>query len=144
VAAAWLLWPRKPVSDVDRVRGVVAEVARLAGEKDVGGMLEHVGERYRGEPGDRNALRQLLVVTLRRADWVSVIPARLEVAVAGDRAKASFVALLLRGPAKSEGEVRPEELAGSYAFEVEFERAGDRWLAIDARRRDARAGDWLQ
>jgi hypothetical protein len=142
--AAWLAWPRQPLSDEERVREVIARVARRAGAKEVGGMLEDVSERYRGEPGDKATLRQMLFTYLRRSDWVSAVPARLQVQVAGDRARAAFVALLVRRPAKGEEDVRPEELAGSFAFEVDFEREGDRWRAVDARRREAGAAEWLR
>lgn len=143
-AAVWLIRPGRAPSDEERVHSAVQAVARAAGEKDLGGILEHVSERYRGEPGDRAQLRQLLFAYLQRSDWVRVIPAKLQVQVEGDTARASFVALLVRGPAKDESEVRPEELAGSYAFEVAFQREGERWLAVDAKRRDAAPSDWIR
>lgn len=142
--AAWLAWPREPQSDEERIRAAIEKVAHAANEKAVVGMLEHVSERYRGEPGDRAQLRQLLFASLQRSDWVRVIPAKLLVHVEGDEARASFVALLIRGPARDESEVRPEDLAGSHAFSVVFEREGDRWLAVDAKRRDAKPADWLR
>ncbi len=134
--AAWLLWPRPPASDEDRIRRLVDEMAQAAEKKDIGGILEHVSERYRGESTDKDGLRGTLFVYLRGAQFVSVIVRGLTIDVKGDEADAKMRVLLTR--AKVTQELRVEDLiqSGAHRIEAGFAREGTEWKVVKASRRD--------
>jgi hypothetical protein len=143
IAAAWLVWPREPPDDEALIREAIAQVGRAATEKDVGAILEHVSESYRGEGGNRDGLRRYLLGYILRSDWVSAIPRVLQVEVDGDTANASLVVLLARGPVADPANVRPEGLVGSHYIESGWAREAGEWRVVTATRRDASTADWL-
>ena len=145
--AGWLLWPKQPVSDEDRIRAIIAAIADSAGKKDINGIAENISESYQGEAGDKRELKRYLLGFLLRSEAITVLPTNVRILepVAGDRAKVSVVVVLARTPAKTAEEVSPDQLMGSHLVEMSFAREpGDAWRVVSASRRDATAADMLR
>src|SRR5579863_4626712 len=92
--AAWLLWPKHPLSDEERIRLVVDAMARGAEEKNVAAILDHVSDKYRGEAGSKDELRGMLFAFLRNADFLSASIRSFSVEVQGAAADATFRVVL--------------------------------------------------
>jgi hypothetical protein len=141
---AWLLWPKPPDDDEALIRKAVAEIAAAAAKKDIGGVAEHVSERYHGEGGSKTELKRYLLGYTMRSDWVSAVVAKLEIGpIEGGKAKADMVVLLARKPAESADELRSEEIAGSHQIDVDFEKEDGTWRVVSAARRGATASDFI-
>ncbi|HCF57623.1 MAG TPA: hypothetical protein DFS52_06470 [Myxococcales bacterium] len=141
--AIWLLWPRGPEDDEALIRGVIADVAAKASQKDIGGVGEHVSESYRGEGGSKQELKRYLLGYTMRSDWVAVLPAKVEVDLAPEAksAKVSMVVLLARTPAEKAEDLRADEVAGSHRIDAELAKEDGDWRVTTARRRDAAVSD---
>jgi hypothetical protein len=143
--AVWLLWPRTPRSDEELIRETIGRMCGSASQKDVGGILEHVSDGYRGEGGSKDELKGYLLGYLLRSDIVSVLPGRVEVEVRGSTARARLAVVLARVPLKTAAEASPGSLAGSHYIETELAKEADgRWRVQTASRRDAAPLDWLK
>jgi hypothetical protein len=143
VLAAWLLWPRPPDDDEALIRAAIAEMTRLASKKDIGGLGDHVSDGYHGEGGSKRDLKRYLLGYTMRSDWVSVLPAKVEVTLGPEpaSAKVSMLILLARTPAERAEDLRAEQIAGSHQIEADFAKEDGEWRVFAARRRDARVSD---
>jgi len=144
--AAWLLWPKKPADDEALIRQAIDRMAQKAGERDVGGILEHVSARYVGEGGAKRELRRYLLGYLLRSEVVAALPANVQLTEPPQdgKAKVSFVVLLARTPASKAEDLRAEELVGSHRIEAAMEKEDGVWRAVGARRSPASPQDWLR
>lgn len=125
------LWPAP--SDEDRIRDVVHAVAAGAEKGDVGDILEHVSARYRasefGVDLDRGGLRGALIAQFLRRGPIAVVIGPIEVVVQGDRATATFEAVLSEGTGRWQ-DVVPAGMDG-WSLEVGFVREeGDQWRVV--------------
>lgn len=144
--ALWILWPKKPADDQALIAQAVAEMAQKAGERDVGGILERVSERYVGEGGNKRELKGYLLGYLLRSEVVTALPANLQFSEPprDGKAKVAFVVLLARKPAQKAEDLRDEELVGSHRIEAGVEKEDGVWRVVTATRRDAGPQDWLR
>jgi len=140
--AAWILWPSPPDDDEALLKEAVTAMARGASEKDLPGVLDHVSETYKGEGGTRQELKRYLFGYVRSSEWVSVVPTRIEiVSLEGTSAEVTLVALMLRGPAKDEAEVRQDDVVGAHRIDARFEKEDGEWRVVGAKRRAADLGE---
>ena len=69
-----LLSGGEPQSPEEHVRAILAKMTQAAGDKNPGDLLTHVSERFEGQGGlDRDRLRGILFVELRRGAWTRVV-----------------------------------------------------------------------
>ncbi len=69
-----LLSVGEPQTPEELVRSIVSDMAQAATDKNPAGLLEHVSEDFSGQGGlDRDRLRGLLFVELRRGAWTRVV-----------------------------------------------------------------------
>lgn len=134
--AAWIAWPRRAMSDEDRIRAAIDAMASAAEKRDIGGILEHVSERYRGEGGGRDELRGYLFGYLRRAEFVAVVVRAPRIERRGDEADASFRVIFTRVQAGAEVREGDIASAGAHAIDARFVREDGRWRVDRATRRE--------
>jgi len=120
-------------TEQDRVKKVVTEIQKAAGEKEVKTVLGHLSKTYRDPQGyDYDGIRGLLLYYFFRHQKVSVFIPSLDITVAGSSANAVFQAVLSGGnKIDSPGDIIPEAL-GMYAFDVSFVKESGEWKVTSA------------
>jgi hypothetical protein len=117
-----------------RIRAALTEMARSAGEKNPAGILGHVSEGFEGDGGlDRDRLRGLLFVELRRAGWTRVVLSDVDVVFQSETvADVTLRAYLARGdgpiPANADG----------WDLALTFREEGGDWKVVGGRYRSIR------
>jgi ketosteroid isomerase-like protein len=99
LAGGLALWlpepPRSPEEAIDATLDAMVAAAR---EGDLAGILEHVSERFHGHGMDRNQLKGMLFVELRRGRWTGVLLGDRKITLQGaDAADVSARLLLAQG-----------------------------------------------
>jgi hypothetical protein len=136
LAAGFVALRRARTPDEQRIRDAIAAVERACEEKDLGGVLERVSERYRDGDGlGKRELRGFLFAQFIGAkEGIGV--ARLgptEVEMHGpSAATARFRAAISTG-----GGIATAVRGERWDFEVDFAKEGGDWLVISHRRRPA-------
>ena len=120
-------------TEQDRVKKIVTEIQKAAGEKEVKTVLGHLSKTYRDPQGyDYDGIKGLLLYYFFRHQKVSVFIPSLDTTVAGSSAKAVFQAVLSGGnKVESPGDVIPEAL-GMYDFDVSLEKESGEWKVTSA------------
>jgi len=126
---AWGLWPRGPETDEDRIRLVIDQMAKAAGDRQVGDVVDHFSESYRGELGDKRQLHGYLVAAFFRAQALVAVPSGVEISVNGDRADVKLRLSLAQAPGRSGGDT-----LGSHLIEATFAREDGAWRVLTAQR----------
>ena len=141
--AVWLVWPRHPPSDEERIREAIEAMARGAEDRDVSAIAEHVSESYRGEAGTKDELKGLLFHFLHGADFVSVVLRGVHVDVQGDQADVVLRVVLAR--VKGAPEVKESDVvnAGAHEIKAHFVREKDEWRVSQAAQREITPGQAL-
>lgn len=131
-------------TDEERILALVEGAARAAGEKRVSDAVEGVSERFRGGGLDRRGVKQLVAFHVLRGEWVSISITGSRIRVDGERARASFDAVLARGGAKGRpiSALLPGE-ASAHRFECDLERETDGWRVVEAAWRPVELADAL-
>jgi ketosteroid isomerase-like protein len=126
----------KGVTEEDKVRQVVTEVAGAAERKDLKGVMRHVSKDYNDDRGnDYDGVKGILFYQFLRSSKVSVFVRGVDVEIdmdRGDRALVNTKVLLVRGKEVKEIEdIIPEDAAG-YRFSVIFRKEDGDWKALSA------------
>lgn len=69
-----LMWPKQELTPEQIIYRNVLQMQRAAEEKDVGAIMEHVSDRFQGEPQalNKDDLRRFLAAQILRGAWVRV------------------------------------------------------------------------
>lgn len=126
---AWGLWPRGPETEEDRIRLVIDEMAKAVGDRQVGDVVDHFSESYRGELGDKRQLHGYLMAAFFRAQALVALPSGVEISVDGDRADVKLRLSLAQAPGHTGGDT-----LGSHRIEATFAREDGVWRVLTARR----------
>jgi len=128
----------EPVTEEDRIRLAFDEVARLADEKDVSGLLEYLADDYRdAQRATKQDVRRMLVGYFLRARSIGVYFRDLRVTVHSEiEAEAQLRAILTRGQGMV-GEVIPTN-AVVFDFWLDLEKRDDEWKITSHRRKRVR------
>jgi ketosteroid isomerase-like protein len=123
----------KGVTEEDRVRQVVADVAEAAEKKDLKGIMRHVSKDYNDDKGnDYDGAKGIVFYQFLRSPKVSVFVRGVEVEVKEDRALVNTKVVLARGKeVKKIEDIIPEDAAG-YRFSVVFRKEDGDWKALSA------------
>jgi len=130
----------EPLTEEDRIRRAFDEVARLADDKDLSGLLEYIAEDYRDEQrASKQDVRRMLAAYFLRSRSVGVYFRDLRVTVHSEaEAEVRLRAVLTRGQGMV-GEVIPTN-ATVYDFWIELARIDDAWRITSHRRQRVRGG----
>ncbi len=120
-------------AEQDRVKKVLTEIQKAAGEKDIKTILRHLSKTYRDPQGyDYDDIKGLLLYYFFRHQQVSVFIPGIDMRVTGSSAKAVFQSVLSgRNKAASPGDLVPEAL-GMYDFDVAFVKESGEWKVTSA------------
>lgn len=134
----------KPISEEDRLKQIVNEVAEAGQKKDIDAIRKHISKSYRDQDGnDYDGVRRLLLYHFIRAETVSVFVRSTDVEVKGDTALVKANMILVRGKdIKSIKDIIPESAAG-YRFEMIFKKEGRDWKAVSGTWQDVGAAGLL-
>lgn len=130
----------EPLTDEDRIRAAFDEVARLADEKDLSGLLEYISEDYRdAQRATKQDLRRMLAAYFLRSRSVGVYFRDVGVTMHSEaEAEVQLRAILTRGQGMV-GEVIPTN-AAVYDFWLELDKLDGAWKIISHRRQRVRGG----
>lgn len=125
------------VSEEDRLRGIVDEVAEASEKKDIEGVRRHVSKVYKDQEGnDYGDVKRILLYHFLRAETVSIFVRSVDVEIKGGTALVRANVVLVRGKEiKTLKDIIPESAVG-YRFEVMFKKEDKDWKAINARWQD--------
>ena len=114
------------------MRQEVRNVVESAENKDLGGVMEGISEKYMDESGwNKNTLRGILFRQFRMKKSVGVKMGPMGVKIDGEQAEVSFEALILEK--ESEGIGLPTEIDALH-FEVELKNENGQWRITSHRR----------
>ena len=121
------------MSEEDRVKVVIGDVVKAAGDKDLDGVKRHISKRYRDPAGnDYEALKGIVLFYFMQPEGISLFTRRQRVEVKGDKAIVTLNAVISRGQkVKSIKDLVPAE-SGGFVFDLTFEREGGKWLLTSA------------
>lgn len=148
VAGAVLyFWPRPEPGVQEAITRKVVEMTRAAEDKDVGGVMESVSERFKTDGGGwgKREVRGVLTAQVLRGQWVRIFMTNLEVHEVSP-SQGDFQARFIFGRSQAE---RVEDLAASsvlnaYLIEGTFEKEEDgEWRVVRAKYRPLDATDLL-
>ncbi len=127
---------QKAVDHEVLIRGVINDTIAAAEAQDLGGMLEHVSDRFRSGEMDKRGVKGLLFLELRRGAWrkIFLTSADIEVEAGADpkRARVILVAVLATGKEVHALEDVVPTNAGKYRFDLTFEREDEQTWRVTA------------
>ncbi len=132
------------VSEEDRLKKIVNEVAEAGQKKDIDGVRKYISKSYRDQEGnDYDAVRRLLLYHFIRAETVSIFVRSVDAEVKGDTALVKANVILVRGKeVKSIKDIIPESAAG-YRFEMIFKKENKGWKVVSGTWQDVGAAGLL-
>lgn len=137
-AAVLFLWPQEEVGPEEQVKRTVVAMTREAEEKNVGGVMEHVAERFHHDRGwGRDELKGFLAAQILRGTWVRVFVTDMEAeAVNPDEVKFRGRFLFGRSEAKTPEQLAADTSMSRYEVEATFVKEADGvWRVIGAKHR---------
>lgn len=119
------------ISEEDRLKAIVNEVAEAGQKKDIDGVRKHISKSYRDQEGnDYDGVRRILLYHFIRAETVSIFVRSTDVEIKGDTALVKANMILVRGKeVKSIKDIIPESAAG-YRFEMIFKKENKDWRVV--------------
>lgn len=121
----YFLWPKEKLSPEDEIRALVARVVSRAEQRDSSGVVEALGDGFRGGGLGKQEVKQLLVGQFFRARQIVVLNPLLEVTVKSPR-EGSFKGRFLFG---RDG-AAPD--ATQYEIEADLLKTDDGWQIVSA------------
>jgi len=130
----------KPISEEDKLKNIVNEVAESAQKKDIDGVRKHISKSYRDQEGnDYDGVRKILLYHFIRAETISAFVRSTDVEIKEGTALVKANAILVRGKEiKSIKDIIPESAAG-YRFEMIFKKEGKDWKVVSGAWQDVGA-----
>ena len=134
----------KPISEEDKLKNIVNEVAESAQKKDIDGVRKHISKSYRDQEGnDYDGVRKILLYHFIRAETISAFVRSTDVEIKGDAALVKANVILVRGKeVKSIKDIIPESAAG-YRFEMVFKKENKDWKVVSGQWQDVGAAGLL-
>lgn len=133
VCAAFFFACSKPKTDAVLITDAITKIAEAVEAKDVGGVMKHVSNDFRGDDGsDRNNIKGILVGQLLNADSISVFIRGLEVEVTGEKAAAHLRVVMTRGKPVKKIQDIPRDAADVFRFEFIFKKEDGSWKVVGA------------
>jgi hypothetical protein len=149
LAAALVLffWPRAEPGVQEAVTRRVVEMTRAAEEKDVGGVMEAVSERFRSDSGawGKKEVRGVLASQVLRGQWVRIFMTNLEVREVSPT-QGDFQARFIFGRSQAEKleDLAADSVLNAYLIEGTFEKEADgEWRVVRAKHRPLNPADLL-
>ncbi|GHG74680.1 hypothetical protein [Comamonas sp. JC664] len=136
--AVLYFWPQQEVTVEEAIRRQVVVMTREAEEKNVGGVMEHVSERFRsnGTGGmTKREVRGILTGQVLRGQWVRVFMTNLEVREVSPT-EGEFQARFIFGRSQAEKleDLSADSVLSAYRIEGAFEKEEDgEWRVVRAR-----------
>ncbi|QDE96511.1 hypothetical protein BHS05_12030 [Myxococcus xanthus] len=146
--AVLYFWPRQQLTVEEAIRRQVVVMTRAAEGKDVGGVMEHVSERFRsnGQGGwSKKDVRGILTAQVLRGQWVRVFVTNLEVREVSP-SEGEFQARFIFGRSQAEKveDLAADSVLNAYLIEGAFEKEEDgEWRVVRARPESISPADLL-
>lgn len=144
LSAALFLFPSAchKETDEDKIKSVIADVQKSAGEKKIVSILGHVSKAYQDPQGNNyDGVKGILGYYFFRHHKVSVFIPGIDVVVTGPTATATFQAIFTgRGSGDAAATTILPEALDAYHFEVSLRREDSAWKVLSARWEQAGRG----
>ncbi|MBZ4334162.1 hypothetical protein NR800_16090 [Corallococcus interemptor] len=141
VAAAALvlfLWPREEPGVKDAVTRRIIAMTRAAEDKDVGGVMEGVSERFKTTDGwNKQDVHRILAAQVLRGQWVRVFTTDIDVHEVSPT-QGDFQARFIFGRSQADKleDLAKDSVLNAYAIEGTFEKESDgEWRVVKAKQR---------
>jgi len=121
-------------TEEDKIKNIIAEVQKAAGEKDTRTVLGHLSKTYQDPQGNNyDGIKGLLFFYFMKHRRVNVYVPDIECSIENNVARASFQAVLTGagGGAEADRGLLPEAL-GVYAFTVVLQKESAAWKITSA------------
>ncbi|MBX5482531.1 MAG: hypothetical protein IRZ16_11945 [Myxococcaceae bacterium] len=140
-----VLWPKPKLSDEDRIRHQVIQMADAVRRKDTAEIMSHISERFRGsgQVATRDDLKRLLAAQLVTGRWTRVFIKSMDPQVTSPD-QATFTGKFIFTDAPTD---RPEEIPSkgrieAYELEGTLEKEADgEWRFVTGRYRTIPPGE---
>ncbi|MGE6762537.1 hypothetical protein ACQKGO_31285 [Corallococcus interemptor] len=140
IAAALVLyfWPREEPGVKDAVTRRIIAMTRAAEDKDVGGVMEGVSERFKTTEGwSKQDVHRILAAQVLRGQWVRVFTTDIDVHEVSPT-QGEFQARFIFGRSQAEKleDLAKDSVLNAYAIEGTFEKEADgEWRVVKAKQR---------
>jgi hypothetical protein len=140
VAAALVLyfWPREEPGVKDAVTRRIIAMTRAAEDKDVGGVMEGVSERFKTTEGwSKQDVHRILAAQVLRGQWVRVFTTDIDVQELTPT-QGDFQARFIFGRSQADKleDLAKDSVLNAYAIEGTFEKEEDgEWRVVKAKQR---------
>ncbi|RKH51212.1 hypothetical protein D7X55_12630 [Corallococcus sp. AB049A] len=140
IAAALVLffWPREEPGVKDAVTRQIIAMSRAAEDKDVGGVMERVSERFKTTDGwSKQDVHRILAAQVLRGQWVRVFTTDIDVHEVSPT-QGEFQARFIFGRSQAEKleDLAKDSVLNAYAIEGTFEKEADgEWRVVKAKQR---------
>lgn len=132
------LWPREEPGVKDAVTRRIIAMTRSAEEKDVGGVMEGVSERFKSTEGwGRPDVHRILAAQVLRGQWVRIFTTDIDVREVSPT-QADFQARFIFGRSQADKleDLARDSVLNAYSIEGTFEKEPDgEWRVVKAKQR---------
>ncbi|CAM4000632.1 hypothetical protein G4177_23015 [Corallococcus sp. ZKHCc1 1396] len=132
------LWPREEPGVKDAVTRRIIAMTRSAEEKDVGGVMEGVSERFKTTDGwSRQDVHRILAAQVLRGQWVRIFTTDIQVHEVTPT-QADFEARFIFGRSQADKleDLARDSVLNAYSIEGVFEKEADgEWRVMKAKQR---------
>ena len=126
-------WPRRPPSDEELIRALVAQCVEAANARDVSAISEHLAEDFRASGrGGKQEVKGVLAMHLLKGQPVYAFNPTLDVTVDGEKAKISGRFLFARAQAKSVDALPEGSVMSAYRIDADLEKREREWTFVAA------------
>ncbi|CAM4478591.1 hypothetical protein [Corallococcus exiguus] len=137
-ALVLFLWPREEPGVKDAVTRRIIAMTRSAEEKDVGGVMEGVSERFKTKEGwSKQDVRGILAAQVLRGQWVRIFTTDIDVHEVSPT-QGDFQARFIFGRSEADKleDLAKDSVLNAYAIEGTFEKEEDgEWRVVKAKQR---------
>ncbi len=130
-----VFWPKKPVSDEDQIRAMIARCVKAAEDKDLGPITDAMADDFKGPSGaGRDDVKRIIAFqVLRSKETVAVFNPKLSVTLTGpDTADTSGKFVFARVKAKNADELTPDGVVSSYEIDGKLKKLDGKWQFVSA------------
>ncbi|MDF1563016.1 MAG: hypothetical protein P1V51_08225 [Deltaproteobacteria bacterium] len=126
-AGLFLFSSDEPKTPEEAISAVLDEMVQATREQDLGGIMEHVSESFKGRGMTRDQLKGMLFVQLRQGRWTQVLLTERQITLeSSTQADVQTKALLARG------ETIVPASADSIELDFGFTLEGEDWKLVRA------------
>jgi ketosteroid isomerase-like protein len=121
------------MSEEDRVRAVIQDMADAAEAKDARRIKDHISPDYSDPHGmDYQEIKGFIAIQMMQSMHISVFIRKTEVEIKADKAYATVKAIIARGDKPAANEEDTDTQRSGFIFDLTFRKTGGEWMMTEA------------